>query len=289
MITATSTYAAWAGPSGYSLSGGADADDDNDGVSNYDEYVFGLNPTTGTSVNSKTCDKVTWSDSAGLARTASIVQINGDASTTGGYLTQFTYNDGSAGIVLCSSDAGVLAVVNADLAASNLPKTSAFVPLLAELVEQMLDRHRAADSALCGEPLVAHLPAETGAAAGLCVRGPNDRGPDSNAGRYGELADEAVGVAWRWTATGPPGIYRVERDGSPAPVFSMAVNIPAEESQLDVLPPDVLTSRLAAGRTVVYHGIIDEGQQRDDFWKWFAVACVVCILGEVSALLIFRT
>ena len=51
-----------------------------------------------------------------------------------------TYNDGSAGIVLTSSDAGALAVINADLAASNLPKTSAFVPLLAELVEQMLDR-----------------------------------------------------------------------------------------------------------------------------------------------------
>ncbi len=69
----------------------------------------------------------------------------------------------------------------------------------------------------------------------------------------------------------------------------MAVNIPAEESQLDVLPASVLTGRLAAGRTAAYHGTIDEGQRRDDFWKWFAVACVVCILGEISALLVFRT
>ncbi len=60
----------------------------------------------------------------------------------------------------------------------------------------------------------------------------------------------------------------------------MAVNVPAEESQLEVLPPDVLTGRLAAGRTATYHGAVDEGQQRDDFWKWFAVACVVCILGN---------
>jgi len=45
------TYAAWAGPSGYHLTGGANDDDDNDGVSNYDEYVFGINPATGTSVN----------------------------------------------------------------------------------------------------------------------------------------------------------------------------------------------------------------------------------------------
>ena len=34
------TYAAWAGSSGYNLSGGANDDDDNDGVSNHDEYHF---------------------------------------------------------------------------------------------------------------------------------------------------------------------------------------------------------------------------------------------------------
>ncbi|MCX6880240.1 MAG: Ig-like domain-containing protein [Verrucomicrobia bacterium] len=45
------TYADWAGSSGYNLTGGANDDDDGDGMSNYDEYVFGLNPTTGTSVN----------------------------------------------------------------------------------------------------------------------------------------------------------------------------------------------------------------------------------------------
>ena len=104
---------------------------------------------------------------------------------------------------------------------------------------------------------------------------------------YGELVDEAAGAVWRWTSPGPPGVYRVERDG--ATVFAIAANIPAEESQLEVLPPDVLTGRLAAGHAAAYHGAIDESQQHDDFWKWFAVACVVCILGEISALLIFRT
>ncbi len=87
------------------------------------------------------------------------------------------YNDGSAAIVFCSSDAGVLAVINADLGASNLPKTSAFLPLLTELVEQMLDRRRATEAAFCGEPLVVRLPPEAGAAAGLQVRGPAAQGP----------------------------------------------------------------------------------------------------------------
>ncbi len=213
------------------------------------------------------------------------------------------YNDGSAGIVLCSSDAGALAVINADLAASNLAKTPAFVPLLSELVEQMLDRRRAAASTVCGELLVAPLPSEAGMAAGLQIRGPENAAGGNGkgdspvfaetktgtvpGGGCGELVDEAAGAVWRWTNPGPPGVYRVDRDG--ATVFAIAANIPAEESQLEVLPPDVLTGRLAAGRAAAYHGAIGESQQHDDSWKWFAVACVACILAEISALLIFRT
>ena len=211
------------------------------------------------------------------------------------------YNDGSAAVVLCSSDAGALAVINADLAASNLAKTPAFVPLLSELVEQLLDRRRASDSTVCGEQLLAPLPSEAGAAAGLRIRGPENGGNGKGdspifaetkigtvpSGGYGELVDEAAGAVWHWANPGPPGVYRVERDGKT--VFAIAANIPAEESQLEVLPPDVLTGRLAAGHAAAYHGAVDQSQQHDDFWKWFAVACVVCILGELSALLIFRT
>jgi hypothetical protein len=205
------------------------------------------------------------------------------------------YNDGSAAIVLCSSGAGELAVINADLAASNLPKTSAFVPLLAELVEQMLDRRRGCGSITCGEPLLAHLPTEAGPAAGLRIRGSENVGsdnrrlesPPTDATAHGELADEAAGVAWRWATPGPVGVYSVERDGTA--VFALAANVPAEESQLDAIPPNVLTGRIAEGLATAYHGAVDEGRQRDDFWKWCAMACVVCILGEISALLFFRT
>lgn len=196
-----------------------------------------------------------------------------------------TYNDGSAAIVLTSSDAGVLAVINADMAASNLPRTSAFVPVLTELVEQMIDRHRESNAAFCGEPWVAHLPAKTGAARGLSVRGPNGNGDDAS--HRGEFVNEPSGVLWRWTTPGPPGVYRVERDA--AAVFAAAVNVPDEESQLDVLASDVLTGRLAVGRKTAYRGASDEGRRRDDLWKWFAVACVGCVLGEIGALTVFRT
>lgn len=46
-----SDYDIWAGSTGYNLSGGPNDDDDGDGLSNFKEYAFGLNPTTGASVN----------------------------------------------------------------------------------------------------------------------------------------------------------------------------------------------------------------------------------------------
>lgn len=44
-------YAAWSGPSGYNLSGGLAGDDDGDGLTNFQEYAFGLNPTSAASAN----------------------------------------------------------------------------------------------------------------------------------------------------------------------------------------------------------------------------------------------
>lgn len=44
-------YATWAGPSGYNLTGAPGNDDDGDGMSNFQEFAFGLNPTTGASLD----------------------------------------------------------------------------------------------------------------------------------------------------------------------------------------------------------------------------------------------
>jgi len=198
-----------------------------------------------------------------------------------------TYNDGSAGVVITSSDAGAMAVINAALGASNLPKTSAFVPMLNELVAQMLDHGRGIDSAFCGEPLAAQLPADAGPSVGLRVVGPEKGGAESDANARGELVDEAVSTAWRWPSPSRPGVYCIRRGD--ATVFSLAVHIPPEESQLEGMKPEVLTGRLGAGRNIVFRGAEDNGPRHDDFWWWFAAACVVCMLGETSALLVFRT
>lgn len=197
-----------------------------------------------------------------------------------------TYSDGSACIVLTASDAGSLAVINADLAASNLAKSKAFVPMIEELVGQMLDGNGRQRSSFCGEPLVAQLPADAGPTAGLAVVAPT-AGDQPDDGGCGELVDEGAGVVWQWPSPTRPGVYEVRRDD--ATVFAAAVTVPPEESELDSLSPEVLTGRLAAGRATYYRSITGQGDRRDDAWKWFALACVVCILGELTALLAFRT
>ncbi|MBN1911750.1 MAG: BatA and WFA domain-containing protein [Pirellulales bacterium] len=199
-----------------------------------------------------------------------------------------TYSDDSACLVLTSSDAGVLATLNADLAASRGLINGPIVPLLDELIQQMFAFNRSDRTTECGEPLLAYLPNEAGAAAGLRIVPPKSSEAASvETVPTGRLADEGVGVAWHWTKPQPPGVYRVLREKEP--VFALALNAPAEESQLDVLEPDVLKGRLAAGRNVAYHGAALDTQRRHDSWAWFAVACVVCVLVELSSLLILRT
>jgi hypothetical protein len=204
------------------------------------------------------------------------------------------YNDGTACMVFASSDAGVLAVFNADLAASNLPKSRAFVPLVGELVERMLDRDRALHTAPCGEPLVVRLPSDVPTTTGLRVVGPSGTTlevvpqPTTAAGEpLGELVDEAGGVVWHWQNPTQPGVYRVLRGNET--VFAIALSVPAEESQLESLPPEVLTKRLAAGRDVYWRNSAAGEEGAQDLWKWLVAGCVLCLLGELGALLGFRT
>ena len=69
------------------------------------------------------------------------------------------YSDGTACLVIAGSDNGSLAVLNADLGLSNLPRTDVFVPLLDQLVQRLLQNQRPGETAESGQPLVARLPA----------------------------------------------------------------------------------------------------------------------------------
>jgi hypothetical protein len=107
------------------------------------------------------------------------------------------------------------------------------------------------------------------------------------AGRFGELVDEGAGVVWNWKAPDRPGVYRVCK--GEVTVFAQAIEIPPDESDLEYLGQDVIRDRLAAGREIFYRSAAAEEERRDELWKWFAVACVVCGLGELISLIGFRT
>ena len=195
-----------------------------------------------------------------------------------------TYNDGTACLVQTSSGAGALAVLNADLSSSNLPRTAAFVPLLDQLVQKLLERGQSPQRAVCGEPLVLRLPGGVEGASQLQIAGPRGQGAT---GSLGELSDDGTGVVWNWQAPVEPGVYRVLRNDET--VFAVSLDLPDEESQLDSLSADVLENRLAAGHSVQFRRVGQGLDQRDVMWTWLLTAGVLCLLGELTALLAFRS
>src|SRR5262249_38274038 len=148
-------------------------------------------------------------------------------------------------LVTTTCGAGVLAVLNADLAASNVPSSPAFVPMLGELMDRLLGQVRSVDSAISGEPLAVYLPAAAGPSAGLTVSR-----TDRQAIETGQLVEESGGVLFTASAAAGPGIYQVQRGDST--VFALATGLAAEESDLRPLDPAVFRERLAGGRTVLY-------------------------------------
>lgn len=196
-----------------------------------------------------------------------------------------SYDDGTAALMATPCGTGLLGVWNVDLAASNLAKTESFVPILSELVDRLLQRSRAPVLLACGEPLVAELPADPAAPGELRIAGPGDRNRP-----MGELATDGAATVWRWKSPDLPGAYRIERAGAAGPaLFAAAVALPAEESRLEPIAPDVLQKRLAAGYSVYYRSALAEPTANDDLWQWFAALCAVCFLGEWAMLMVFRT
>lgn len=195
-----------------------------------------------------------------------------------------TFDDQSACLVTTTVGAGRLAILNADLGASNLAASPAFVPLVGELAGSLLGQDQLAEAAACGEPAAHFLP-QAATADDLRIEGPPSAANDP--GALGELEMEKIGVLWRLPAAGPPGLYRV-LDGEQT-VFALPAAIPAGESDLAPLASSVFTERLAGGRSVQFRqAALGEQEPRDDLWTWFAAVSVVCLIGEILGLKLFR-
>ncbi|RCS54090.1 VWA domain-containing protein [Bremerella cremea] len=194
------------------------------------------------------------------------------------------YQDGTPAIIVATSaGGGSLAILNMDLAQSNIWKTGALVPILDELIQELLANDAPEEVYLSGEPLVARIDTAGAAQSLKIIHEESDGKP---ATPHGELVDDGDATIWQWNDPNQPGVYRVENQGET--VFAAAVALPAEESDLSVLPAEVVRDRLAAGYEVAYNASSEKLVAQDDLWKWFTVGAVMCLLAEVAALLAFR-
>jgi hypothetical protein len=193
------------------------------------------------------------------------------------------YSDRSVFLASATLDAGGFVVMNADLTLSNLPMSPLYVPLVGELVQKLLGQNRRTGEMACGEPFALMLPPDAAAAADLSIAGPVE-----GEAIAGDLSDDGAGVLWKGEAAGGPGAYRVLHKTTP--VFAVAAAIPAAESDLRSVPAKVFEERLAGGREVRFRSLTGLGaEEHDTVWSWLAVACVVCVLGELTALKGFKT
>ncbi|MFI5456332.1 MAG: BatA domain-containing protein [Isosphaerales bacterium] len=195
-----------------------------------------------------------------------------------------SYSDRTACLVVSTCGAGTLAILNADLGASNLPTSSAFVPLIGELTTLLLGRQSVEAPVACGEPFALPLPADAGPVSGLSIVSGGDARSNGDAP---ELIEEREGIVCRSRAATAPGDIRIKR--GERTVFALATVVPEQESDLKTLPPSVFQDRLAGDRAVAYRDASRAEDDADGPWAWLAVACVTCLALELILLRAFRT
>ena len=189
-----------------------------------------------------------------------------------------SFSDRSAFLVVTPCGAGNIAILNADLMASNLPSSPLFVPLVEEVSGRLLAVNDSTDAVACGEPLEQYLPPDCGRAESLKIKGV----PSG----FGSLSDQTSGVLWHADAAETPGNYEIQRGDTT--VFALAVAPPASQSDLQTIDPSTLTSRLAAGRRAAYE-TAGHPAAKDDAWAWLLVGCTGCLIVELFVLKLFRT
>ena len=198
------------------------------------------------------------------------------------------FSDRSACLVISSCGAGQIAILNADLGASDLPTSPAFVPLVGELTALLLGRRSIEPPVSCGEPFALPLPPGAGPPSELTVVADREAaGASRNETAPAEIVDEAEGQLCRARAAPGPAVIRVKRRDQT--VFALATAIPENESDLAALPAAVFRNRLAGDRALSYHDAIQSDDSSDSLWTWLALGCAVGLVTELTLLRAMRT
>ncbi|HOW69108.1 MAG TPA: BatA domain-containing protein [Phycisphaerae bacterium] len=191
------------------------------------------------------------------------------------------YDDGSAFLAVASRGDSCLAVLNVDLAATNLPVSPVFVPLLQELAAWLVGGRSEGHDLLCGEPASVVLPVELAGLRALRVVAP------AGVAEPGGLVAEGDGVAYRSPAVGGPGVFRIESGDTVCLAFASV--IPAAESDLRGLDVTSIKEGLATAGEIEVCSAADGDDGSDFIWVWLAAACVGCLLLELVVLKVMRT
>ena len=230
-------------------------------------------------------------------RDSSLTAVLSDLRISGGLTTQripnsldddirATLNDQSVLLFTTPAGSGKLCVLNADLNHSNWPRHSTFVPILNELVEDLLRSGGQSEQSFCGEPLTRLLPPAVTSGAELAVVAESNS--DSPAPTTtGEFQQSGEGVLLNWRRPDGPTVFNINQ--ADQTVYALATHIAPEESDLRTLDAEVLTERLSGGRQVDFHRVAEQKKEDDKSWIWFAVAAVVALVGEVFVLRSFKT
>ncbi len=195
-------------------------------------------------------------------------------------------SDSSALLYVTGVDAGQIAVLNADLGQSNWPVQTTFVPVLSELVQQLLSGSGGSDAAACGEPLVRMLAPSLDRGAVLSAGPLADESPVATEYGQWEWSAGQGSLVWAWPEPTGPGVYGLHH--SDDLVMAVATAAPAVESDLQMLDANLLTDRMASGRQVQFSDPTQDDSDEDDAWNWLIVACLIGLVTEITALRFFR-
>ncbi len=194
-------------------------------------------------------------------------------------------SDQSALLVITDAGDGKFAVLNADLDQSNLAVQPPFVPLLGELIGNLLAPSSAENEADCGQALVRLMPPQVQLEDQLIVR-PDGDWPESSEG-YGGWEASPTGVLWQWPRPDHVGSYKVQRGNET--MLAVAVTTPASESDLTTLDRGVIDDTTSGARPIGFRDAREAADEKDYWWNWLLVACVLGLVCEVVTLRIFRT
>jgi len=196
-----------------------------------------------------------------------------------------SYSDQTAALVISRCVNGNIAVLNADLAQSDLAGSVAFVPLVGEIVDLLVGSRRSEEALVCGERAAIELPPDAGLAGDLVIES------SVETESTGQLVDQRGAVLWMWNSAGQPGVYQIKRKSAAGAgaIHALATAPPAGESELSYLDASVLTGRLAGGRSASYAAVGDQQQDKDFAWSWLLMGCAAVMLLEIITLRVFRT